>query len=70
MVGRNGIGCVRGDGVKAKGGMGAILIIAIENGKNYNVKEHATIVIDGEKYKSDTWYTLEDGEVVEVRDGE
>ena len=35
---------------------------------NYDIKENATIIIDGEKYKPDTWYTLKDGEFVEVRD--
>ena len=65
-VGENGIGCVRGNGVKAMGGMGAILIIAVENTHDYTIKEYATIVIDGKEYKPDTWYTLENGKVVEV----
>ena len=65
-VGENGIGCVRGKGVKACGGMGAILIIAVENDGDYEIKKHATIVIDGKKYKPDTWYTVKNGKVVEV----
>ena len=65
-VGENGIGCVRGNGVKAMGGMGAILIIAVEDTFDYAIKEHATIVIDGNTYKPDTWYTVKNGKAVEV----
>ena len=28
------------------------------------------VELDGEKYKPDTWYTLKNGKVVEVEDGE
>ena len=46
--------------------MGAILIIAVENDDDYEIKKHATIVIDGKKYKPDTLYTVKNGKVVEV----
>ena len=65
-VGENGIGCVRGQDVKAMGGMGAILVIAIEN-DNGDIKEHRAIMIDGRRYKADKWYTLKAGKVVEVK---
>ena len=65
-VGENGIGCVRGQDVKAMGGMGAILVIAIENDDG-DIKEHRAIMIDGRRYKADKWYTLKAGKVVEVK---
>ena len=65
-VGENGIGCVRGQEVKAMGGMGAILVIAIENDDG-DIKEHRAIMIDGRRYKSNKWYTLKAGKVVEVK---
>ena len=64
-VGENGIGCVRGQDVKAMGGMGAILVIAIENDDG-DIEEHRAIMIDGRRYKADKWYTLKAGKVVEV----
>ena len=65
-VGENGIACARGNGCKVKGGMGAVLVIAEENEDNYDIKSWKAFVIDGEKYKPDTWYTLKGGKIVEV----
>ena len=65
-VGENGIGCVRSKAVKAMGGMGAILVIAIENDDG-DIKEHRAIMIDGRRYKADKWYTLKAGKVVKVK---
>ena len=65
-VGENGIACARGNGCKVKGGMGAVLVIAEENADNYDIKSWKAFVIDGEKYKPDTWYTLKGGKIVEV----
>ena len=67
-VGKNGIACVRGNGVKVKGGIGAVLVIGVENDGNYDLKEWKAFGIDGEQYKPDTWYTLKDGEIVEVEE--
>ena len=69
-VGVNGVGCVRGEGVKARGGLGAILMIAIEKEYNYDLKEWKTVVVDGDAIKADTWYTLEDGELIELSNEE
>ena len=66
-VGKNGIGCVRGENVKIMGGMGAILMIAIENDDNYNIKEWKAVVVDGTNIKADTWYTLKGEELVEAK---
>ena len=60
---------VRGNGVKAKGGLGTILVIAIEKRDSYDIAEWKAAVVDGEAIKADTWYTLKNGEFVEVQDG-
>ena len=68
--GKNGLSVARGNGVRVKGSLGAVLVIAIENENNYDIKEWKAAVVDGETIKSDTWYTLKDGEFMEVKDDE
>ena len=51
-----------------KGGLGAVLVIAVENDDNYDINEWKAVVVDGEKVKADTWYTLVYGELKEVED--
>ena len=46
--------------------MGAVLVIAEENKTECDIKSWKAFVVDGENYKPDVWYTLKDGEVVEV----
>ena len=65
-VGTNGVGCVRGTNVKIKGGLGAILMIAVEECNTHKIKEWKTIVVDGQSVRENTWYTLENGNVVET----
>jgi hypothetical protein len=65
-VGENGVGLVRGNGIKAKGGIGAILVIAVENECDSDIKEWKAFVVDGEKIKANTWYTLRNDEIVEA----
>ena len=65
-VGKNGCGLVRGDDVKIKGGIGAILVICVERDDSFEIKEWKAVVVDGETVKPDTFYTLKDGELVEV----
>ena len=48
--------------------MGAVLTIVEENDTNFNIRYWKSFVIDGEHYKPDTWYTLNDGEVVELHE--
>ena len=67
-VGENGIASVRGNCVKAKGGMGAVIVVAVEDDDDYRIKEWKAGVIDGETLKPDTWYTLKNGEFTEVND--
>ena len=65
-VGKNGCGLVRGEDVKIKGGIGAILVICVERDDSFEIKEWKAVVVDGETVKPDTFYTLKDGELVEV----
>jgi hypothetical protein len=67
-VGENGVGTVRATDPKIKEGMGAMLTIAKESENDYDIVAWKSFVIDGKKYKPDTWYTLENGKVVEARD--
>ena len=67
-VGENGCGLVRGNGIKVRGGMGSILVICIENDKDFEIKEWKAVIVDGEIVKADTWYTLKDGDLVEVEE--
>ncbi len=63
-VGKNGVGLVRGNDLKIRGGMGAILVCAVEEDDNFDIKEWKSFVIDGETYLPDTWYKLEGGKIV------
>ena len=65
-VGENGIACVRGDNVKVRGGLGALLVCGVEKQTNYDLATWAVAVVDGEKIKPDTWYTVVDGQFEEV----
>ena len=67
-VGDNGVALCRGNDIKARGGLGSILVIAVENEDSYDIKEWKAEVVDGKKIKADTWYKLENGEFVEVED--
>ena len=63
-VGANGVGLVRGSDVKVKGGLGAILVIAVENDDNYDLSEWKAFQVDGNSILPDTWYTLKNGQIV------
>ena len=66
-VGENGSALSRGNGVKVSGGIGAVLVLVEENDHNYDIIHWKAFVIDGEKYKPDTWYCLdENGEIIEA----
>ena len=67
-TGRQGLSVARGNNVRVKGGIGAVLVIAEENENenDYSVKEFATAIVDGKDIKADTWYKLENGKLVEA----
>ena len=53
------------NGGKAKGGMGSVIVM-VERNDEGEIVNYKAIQIDGDKYKEDTWYRLEDGEIKEV----
>ena len=65
-TGSNGLSVARGKNVQVKGGIGAILVIAEERDDTYDIVDWKAVVVDGEVVKADTWYRLENGELVEV----
>ena len=65
--GENGISVVRGNDVKAKGELGALLVVAEEYDYDYAIKSYAVGIVDGEIIKADTWYKCVDGKLVEVQ---
>ena len=67
-TGENGLSVARGKGVKAKGGLGSILVIAEEEQNSCKISSWKAVVVDGVNIKADTWYMLKDGELVETED--
>ena len=65
-TGSNGLSVARGNNVQVKGGIGAILVIAEEKEDTYDIVDWKAVVVDGKIVKADTWYRLENGELVEV----
>ena len=65
-TGSNGLSVERGKNVQVKGGIGAILVIAEERDDTYDIVDWKAVAVDGEVVKADTWYRLENGELVEV----
>lgn len=65
-AGNYGAATARGKNVQVKGGIGAILVIAEEKEYTYDIVDWKAVVVDGEVVKADTWYRLENGELVEV----
>ena len=67
--GKGGLSVARGNGVRVKGGLGAVLVIAEECSDNYDIKHWKAVVVDGENIKADTWYMLdENGELIESKE--
>ena len=67
-TGDYGLSVARGNNVKVKGGLNAVLVIVEENNWDCEIKDWKAVVVDGEKVKADTWYKLENGELVEVKE--
>ena len=64
-VGPNGCGLVRGNNIKIRGGLAAVLVLCVENDDDYNIAECKSFIVDGESVKADTWYTLENAALKE-----
>ena len=69
-VGANGIACARGNNVRAKGGLGAVLVLVEEQSNDYNIVHWKAVEVDGKTVKADTWYRLKNGELMEAGDDE
>lgn len=65
-TGSNGLSMARGNNVQVKGGIGAILVIAEEREDTCDIVDWKAVLVDGEVVNADTWYRLENGELVEV----
>ena len=65
-TGKQGLSVARGNNVRVKGGLGAVLVIAEENKIDYSVRDFATAIVDGKDIKADTWYKLENGKLIEA----
>ena len=65
-AGENGIACARGNNVRAKGGLGAVLVLVEERLNNYEIAHWKAVEVDGKTVKADTWYRLVDGKLVEA----
>ena len=71
VSGRESIAIVTGKGSKAKGALGCWIVLT-ERGDwdstTYPIKCVKAFKVDGEKIKADTFYKLENGEAVEVKE--
>ena len=67
-VGKDGCGLVRGTAgeIKIRGGMGSVLVICAESEASYDIVGWKAAIVDGETIKANVWYTLKDGDFVEV----
>lgn len=62
------VAIVTGRNSKAKAGLGSAIVVAERNdwnGETYPLNNIKAAIVDGEKIKADTWYTLKNGEFVE-----
>lgn len=62
------VAIVTGYQSRAKAGLGSAIVVAERgdwNGKTYPLINIKAAIVDGEKIKADTWYTLKNGEFVE-----
>ena len=65
-AGENGVAAARGKHAKVRGGIGSVLVVCVENEDSYDIAEWKAAVVDGERIRPDTWYTVENGEFREA----
>jgi hypothetical protein len=70
VEGKESVACALGIESKAKGTLGCWIVIAewewLVEKMEWHIKEVKSALVDGETVKTDTWYTLKDGEFVIV----
>ena len=64
-IGKGGI-AVGDQNSQAKGKIGSCIVLC-ERDNNYNLTNVKAVIIDGKKIKEDTWYKLENGKFVEIK---
>ena len=65
-AGENGVAAARGKHAKVRGGIGSVLVVCVEKKDSYDIAEWKAAVVDGERIRPDTWYTVENGEFKEA----
>ena len=65
VSGKNSIAIATGFCGKARASLGSAIVL-VERNSCYAITAVKAVIIDGETYKPDTWYTLKDGKIVEV----
>ena len=65
-AGENGVAAARGEHAKVRGGIGSVLVVCVEKKDSYEIAEWKAAVVDGERIRPDTWYTVENGEFKEA----
>ena len=65
-AGENGVAAARGKHAKVRGGIGSVLVVCVEKEDSYEIAEWKAAVVDGERIRPDTWYTVENGEFKEA----
>ena len=65
--GKNGVAVVRGTDPKAKGGIGAVLVL-VKTADDGEIEILKTVKVDGENVKADTWYTVKGNRLAEVKE--
>ena len=71
LAGGNESLIVARNGAKAKGGIRSVIVLTEWKriGDNYTPTAVRAEIVDGKRIKADTWYTLKNGEFVEVQNG-
>ena len=49
-----------------RGGLGAVLVIAEESDDSCDIFDWKAVIVDGETVKPNIWYTIKNGDLVEV----
>ena len=66
--GKDGLSVARGNNVRVRGGLGAVLVIAEECSDSYEIKDWLAVVVDGVNVKAETWYELKNGKLTEYKE--
>ena len=64
-VGKKGVAIAFGRGAKAKGRIGSVLVL-IDTDDNDNIIAERTLIVDGEKIKEDTYYTIKNNRLTKA----